>query len=270
MIKKKEYLLITLFISFIFACKLPTASNAGSGASIIDKYPYWNITISEFYVDPKAKDMVLTVDQKKFAIEALALMKLVINTKEFEEAVLNDGKVYYSHKAGVFEGGQYNITEQEKSSKPLDKKRLLEVIRSARFSVKYMKSSEKDLFRGAMGELSYAFYGYRPYNTGQHIQGSYTRFEQPKREVFWFASSAFHEHLHNLGFAHISNDGGVPYAVGTNILQDIARRITGEKAPFDPALQQKYQKDLQQLTDYYLKLYAKDLQHDTLHPDAKS
>lgn len=279
---KKSLLLVLSLVLAVFSCKLPDSSNSKAG-NIVNKYPYWNVKISQFVVDPNGnktpeemeqiRKMLFRIDEKKFAVEALALIKLVVNTPEFEKAVM-DAWDLYAHNHGEVENGAYNIKQDEIHTKKLDKKRLLQVIREANFSAKYIKIIQKDIFRGALGDLSYAYHGYKTYKFGNRIEGSYTRFEQEKREVFWLAASIFHEHLHNLGFHHTkSGVPDVPYTLGTNIMRDIGGIITGEKNPTtseEIMLRDKYQKDLKELTAYYLSLYRRHFEKDTTYYDSRS
>lgn len=252
--------------AFVFSCKMPNSSSV-EPKSILEKYPYWNV---ELKFEATDKNWPFRKENKEAAVRYMALMKLIVNTEEFEHDVLNYNGNFYSHWGGSVDGGKWNILENEKSSKPLDKQRLLEVIRAAKFTSIYSVSNGSDwgVF-GDMGELSYAYHGYRDYRIGARIY-------VPRNDNWmqkWFNHSVgggliFHEHLHNLGYYHIAGDGGVPYGVG-DILKFLAYRITGEEGK-KADLKDKYGKDLEELTNYYLKLYEDELKFDTTANNSRS
>lgn len=275
---KKSLLLILIVVLAMFSCKLPNSSSAAS-KSIIERYPHWNVRISEFMIDDypnrteeereKIKNMKLSIEEKQFAVKALALMKLVINTPEFEKAVM-EAKDVYAHKAGEVANGAYNIKSNEIHSKILDKKRLLQIIKGADFSAIYLKIVKPGIFRGTLGDLAYAHYGYGKFKYGNRVEGSYTRYEESNKSLAYFAASAFHEHLHNLGFNHTNNKvADVPYTIGTNVFRGVANKITGEDSS-DPVIREKYANDLQELTDYYLKMYEHFFKNETVYTGKKS
>lgn len=246
MIRFKEILIIF----FIVSCSMPAARTK----SIQERYPYWNVEI-RFGATPSYR---FTKENKREAVKSMALMKLIVNTKEFEEVVLN-GK-FYAHNSGEFPNGKWNISKSEASSKVLDNNRLLETIRNTDFSCLYSIHEESawGVF-GAVGELSYAFDGYKKYTPGKVVK--------LPRTTNWETSNwsglnvrtghIFHEHLHNIGYMHINGDGGVPYKLG-DAVDALSKRI------IDGDLKGKYGSDLEELTDYFMKKYEKELLRDTL------
>ena len=75
----------------------------------------------------------------------------------------------------------------------------------------------------------------------------------------YFSALVFHEHLHNMGFTHITQTqkNNVPYA-----LQDVVQNIIGEILYGN--LKNKYAKQLDELTAYYFTEYKDLLTEDTI------
>lgn len=262
---KKNFLLIMLAAAFVFSCKFPTADSvdmSGLNAAINKKYPYFDVRIKEFKIDDYSnhtpeeweiiKNMKFTAKEKEHVIRALALARFAVNTPEFEDMVMKSPNMY-SHKPGEVQGGAWNITGNQTWNKPLDRQRLTEIIRGAKYSITFLKLAWRNRYNGSLGkQLAYAYHGYQPYKAGDRIGGGYDLIENHNGLVTeaWTAQSIFHEAMHNLGFDHIYvNIVDVPTKLGTELFQQLTKDIA------EGSLKAKYAQDLAELTDYYLKIH---------------
>ena len=256
----KKLLFSFLLSIFFLSCGNNFVSPSSYTKEEIDKkYPYWNVGVAGFFIKEQDEYTEITIIEKRFFLEGLALMRLTINTDEFVQAYKeNKDKFLADQTIAVGENGA--IYGSIKDS-PFDIDRLIEVIRATKYDIFYGKGSHKDpSVVGLLGDYSYAFYGSskkpRIGNTimvhNNYIIGWYG--------LAFFSALMYHEHLHNLGFTHNSNRS---FYEMQSTMRDVANRIV------DGDLKEKYKKSLDELTAYYITEYKNLLMSSTVYTPKK-
>lgn len=267
--KKLFLFCLILFISlFMFSCNNNILKPSDYTKDEIDrKYPYWKVGIERFQIDnTENRYTVLTVDEKRFTLEGMALIRLIINTEEFAlEVKAKQGQLISG------ENDSYN-GKSLKEGDVYDTSRLIDVIRTVQKNFIYEKSSKNQSGGlGTLGNSRYLRYGLQEENkifTGDWVcfqnQEGKTWISWNNYRVIDFARLMFHEHMHNIGFNHTSVNNGkdVPYQVH-GIVDSIGNKILyGE-------LKNKYARQLDELTAYYLTEYKNLLSEDTVFDPSK-
>lgn len=250
----KNKLHFIFLLLFILGCKNTIKPSDYTKEAIDKKYPYWQVGIDRFYIAPEISSYtVITVEEKRWALRSLALMRAIINTPEFETEFL---KKTYISSVNESRGG-YPIT----NGQVYDTNRLLAVVRNRKYNVQYCKYNRtSQVAVGGIGPSRYALEGYIN-NLGDAtfvgIPNMNWKNEFAYGIFIGFVGVIFHEHLHNTGLNHL--DGyDTPTAIQT-VAEGIGKRILGGD------LKDKYQKQVEELTAYYYTEYKEWLTTSTIH-----
>ena len=250
----KNKLHFIFLLLFILGCKNTIKPSDYTKEAINKKYPYWQVGIDRFYIAPEISSYtVITVEEKRWALRSLALMRAIINTPEFETEFLK--KTYIS---SVNESrGRFPISK----GKEYNKDRLLTVIKNRKYDVQYCKYNRtSQVAVGGIGPSRYALEGYIN-NLGDAtfvgIPNMNWKSEFAYGIFIGFVGVIFHEHLHNTGLNHL-NGHDTPTAIQT-VAEGIGKRILSGD------LKDKYQKQVEELTAYYYTEYKEWLTTSTIH-----
>lgn len=241
----KNKLTYIFLLLFALSCNNnPIKPSDYTKEEIDKKYPYWQVGIERFYIAPEISDYtVITVEEKRWALRSLALMRAIINTPEFETEFMK--KTYTSSRTVTNGGFPINFGEA------YDNNRLLTVIRNRKYNVQYCKyNSKNQVAVGGVGPSRYALEGFVD-NLGDAtfvgIPNMNWKSEFAYGIFVGFMGVIFHEHLHNTGLTHIGGHDATT-AVQT-VAEGIGKRILGGD------LKDKYQKQVEELTAYYYTEY---------------
>lgn len=242
---KLPYIFLLLFV---LSCNNnPIKPSDYTKEEIDKKYPYWQIGIERFYIAPEISDYtVITVEEKRWALRSLALMRAIINTPEFETAFMEKTNYIYS-RAETYTNNEFPI----KFGEPYDKNRLLDVIKNCKYDVQYCKYNRtSQVAVGGVGPSRYALEGFVDnlgYATFVGIPNMNWKSEFAYGIFIGFMGVIFHEHLHNIGLTH---RGGYDATTAVQtVAEGIGKRILGGD------LKDKYQKQVEELTAYYYTEY---------------
>lgn len=250
----KNKLHFIFLLLFILGCKNTIKPSDYTKEAINKKYPYWQVGIDRFYIAPEISSYtVITVEEKRWALRSLALMRAIINTPEFETEFL---KRTYISSVNESRGG-YPIT----NGQVYDTNRLLTVIKNRKYNVQYCKYNRtSQVAVGGIGPSRYALEGYIN-NLGDAtfvgIPNMNWKSEFAYGIFIGFVGVIFHEHLHNTGLNHL-NGHDTPTAIQT-VAEGIGKRILSGD------LKDKYQKQVEELTAYYYTEYKEWLTTSTIH-----
>lgn len=250
----KNKLHFIFLLLFILGCKNTIKPSDYTKEAINKKYPYWQVGIDRFYIAPEISGYtVITVEEKRWALRSLALMRAIINTPEFETEFL---KKTYISSVNESRGG-YPIT----NGQVYDTNRLLAVVRNRKYNVQYCKYNRtSQVAVGGIGPSRYALEGYIN-NLGDAtfvgIPNMNWKSEFAYGIFIGFVGVIFHEHLHNTGLNHL-NGHDTPTAIQT-VAEGIGKRILSGD------LKDKYQKQVEELTAYYYTEYKEWLTTSTIH-----
>lgn len=250
----KNKLHFIFLLLFILGCKNTIKPSDYTKEAINKKYPYWQVGIDRFYIAPEIGSYtVITVEEKRWALRSLALMRAIINTPEFETEFL---KKTYISSVNESRGG-YPIT----NGQVYDTNRLLAVVRNRKYNVQYCKYNRtSQVAVGGIGPSRYALEGYIN-NLGDAtfvgIPNMNWKSEFAYGIFIGFVGVIFHEHLHNTGLNHL-NGHDTPTAIQT-VAEGIGKRILSGD------LKDKYQKQVEELTAYYYTEYKEWLTTSTIH-----
>ena len=250
----KNKLHFIFLLLFILGCKNTIKPSDYTKEAINKKYPYWQVGIDRFYIAPEISSYtVITVEEKRWALRSLALMRAIINTPEFETEFL---KKTYISSVNESRGG-YPIT----NGQVYDTNRLLAVVRNRKYNVQYCKYNRtSQVAVGGIGPSRYALEGYTN-NLGDAtfvgIPNMNWKSEFAYGIFIGFVGVIFHEHLHNTGLNHL-NGHDTPTAIQT-VAEGIGKRILSGD------LKDKYQKQVEELTAYYYTEYKEWLTTSTIH-----
>ena len=208
----------------------------------------------------------------------MALIRVAVNSDEFAERV----KAAES-QLGSSVNDSYNGHNLKKGDK-YDAQRVIDCVRSLKYDFGYKKRVGVPAGTGVgpVGKSRYLRYGLQPENeipigewigfsTGNWgtlndvLFGDYYTYMQSQTYANT-ASLMFHEHMHNIGFAH-EGQYAVPYT-----LDGIVNKIIDEilwNPTWGPALKNKYEKQVNELIAYYLTEYKHLLNEDTVFDPGK-
>ncbi|ASJ20833.1 hypothetical protein [Brachyspira hampsonii] len=247
-----------------------------SKESIDKKYPYWQVGIESFEIASElSKYTTITVDEKKYMLICMALIRLAVNTDEFASRIKAADAELGSSVNDSYDGQELKVGEKYNAQKVID------TVRSLKYDFVYRKmNTAAGVGTGEMGKSRYLRHGLQPENqipTGRWVGfssgnwgsidsalfGNYSTYMESQA----YANTAglmFHEHMHNIGFHHVGKYK-VPYTlqgVVTDILNQILWKdaINGTK----PSLKNKYEKQVNELIAYYLTEYKYLLNEDTV------
>ena len=135
MLKKLFLFCLFLFPLFALSCNNGALKpDAYSKESIDKKYPYCQVGIENFEVDSRLnKRTVITVEEKKYILVCMALMRLAVNTDEFAERVKASEGSLKSSVGDSYGGYTLQYGEQYNAQK------LIDSVRSLKYNFTYRK-----------------------------------------------------------------------------------------------------------------------------------
>lgn len=260
--KKTLFIILSLFtiISFLLSCNNNSLKPATyTKEEINKKYPYWDVGVAEFKI---AEDLTnyatITVEEKRFILRCMALMRTAVNATEFPTEVQKKDLV--SSVNADYGGITIKIGDKYDNNKVVD------VIRSLQYTnFIYEKRSTRGVALGALGQSRYVRY-LGGQNPNQIPTANWVGFENANW-IKWsygyasFSGLMFHEHMHNIGFNHVGGHD-VPSTL-QNIMTDLMNRI------LNGDLKSKYAKALDELTAYYYTQYKHLLLEDSVFDPSK-
>ncbi|WP_302280202.1 hypothetical protein [Brachyspira pilosicoli] len=262
--KKTLFITLNLFtmILFLLSCNNNSLKpDTYTKEEINKKYPYWDVGVAEFKI---AEDLTnyatITVEEKRFILRCMALMRTAVNTTEFPTEVNKNKNKLVSSVDARYE--KFSI----KKGDMYDPNIMVEVIRSLQYTnFIYEKRSTRGVALGALGQSRYVRYlgGQAP---NQIPTANWVGFENANW-IKWsygyasFSGLMFHEHMHNIGFNHVGGHD-VPSTL-QNIMTDLMNRI------LNGDLKSKYAKALDELTAYYYTQYKHLLLEDSVFDPSK-
>lgn len=257
--KYKLLFLSFLFLLFLFfnciGCKNnPIKPSDYTEKEINKKYPYWQIGVKGFVVNQGITNYAsITVKEKRYLLTSLALMRTVINTAEFDEALKSNS---YNSSENVSAGFGYDTT----IGSVYNNDRILEVIKNFKYDVWYVKATHTGMYATAnLGPHLYALWGFTNIGNPNLFVGIPNMDWETEFSLGLspFMAVIFHEHLHNMGFNHVSGYD-TPSAIQI-VAQGVGNRILGGD------LKDKYQKQYEELRAYYYTKYKSWLLTSTIH-----
>lgn len=251
----RKLFLFCLFLSslFILSCNNNALKPDDFSKEYINKkYPYWQVSVSRFQISQNEKTYTtITVEEKRYILRGMALLRIVVNSEEFPGAVKSKKDELISGVSDSYNGKTLNVGDK------YDPDRVTEIIRTVKYDFIYEKTSANQAGGvGTVGNSRYLRYGIQPED--QIFIGDWVGFVNANwlpwsyNNIGNFAPLMFHEHMHNIGFGH----------PGAYVLDDIVRQLGYRILSGD--LKDKYARQLDELTAYYYTEYKNLLLEDTI------
>ena len=268
----KRILFLLIFSSVLINCSSslkPISPSQYSKKEIDKKFPYWKCGISDFLISEEKKEYTrITIAEKRYALECMALMRLAVNIPEFVTRMheyTNNNRKFMSSVEANLPNSPYNTYW----GKEYDVNRLIEVIRTLEAEFRYTKAHQTANYMSAnVGNVRYTYLGYtNKIYTGTHCGLPNVDWTQG----IWgynigFMSTAFHEHMHNIGFNHKSG-----ITNGTKVTYDTPSALQNIIGGCGRLALNKYKEDFELLKAYYFNEYRHHLLEDTVYdPNAVS
>ena len=267
----KKLFTLNLLLLFMLGCNNNILKpDDFSKETINKKYPYWQVGIENFEIDSILnKYTIITVDEKKYMLVCMALIRMAVNTEKFANRV----KAADS-QLGSSVNDSYNGHNLKKGDK-YEAQKVIDCVRSLKYDFVYRKMNVAvGTGTGWQGKSRYLRYGLQPENeipigewVGFHsgnwgsldsvLFGDYFTYMQ-SQEYANTAGLMFHEHMHNIGFHH-EGQYAVPYT-----LQNVVTGILNEILWKDSNMRNKYSKQINELIAYYLTEYKDLLNEDSI------
>ena len=268
----KKLFIFSLLLLSVLSCNNNTLKpDDYSRETMNKKYPYWQVGIESFEIDSNVdKYTTITVDEKKYMLVCMALIRVAVNSDEFVSRVKAADSQLGSSVNDSYNG--YNLKVGDK----YDAQKLIDCVRSLKYDFGYKKRVGVPVGTGVgpVGKSRYLRYGLQPENeipigewigfsTGNWgslndvLFGDYFTYMQSQT----YANTAglmFHEHMHNIGFHH-EGQYAVPYT-----LQNVVTGILNEILWKDSNMGNKYSKQINELIAYYLTEYKDLLNEDSI------
>ena len=266
--KKTVFITLSLFtiILFLLSCNNNSLKpDTYTKEEINKKYPYWDVGVAEFKIAENLTNYAtITVEEKRFILRCMALMRTAVNTTEFPTKV-NEKKneLGSSVDAGY---GNFSI----KKGDMYDPNIMVKVIITVSHDFIYEKMNTGGAAGlGVVGQSRYVRYvgGQDPNQipTADWVGFVNANWIQWSGNNLYgyaiFSGLMFHEHMHNIGFNHVGAYA-VPYALQDVIQKLIERILYGD-------LKSKYAKALDELTAYYYTEYKDLLLEDSVFDPSK-
>ena len=267
---KKLFILSFLLLSVLGCNNSALKPDVYSKETIEQKYPYWQVGIDRFEINSK-KYTAITIDEKKYMLVCMALIRMAVNTDEFVERVKKLDAELGSSVEDSYNGQVLKVGDK------YDAQKIIDCVRSLKYNFGYRKVEGVAVGTGVgpVGKSRYLRYGVQPdneipigewigFSTGNWgsiedvLFGDYFTYMQSQT----YANTAglmFHEHMHNIGFHHVGKYA-VPYT-----LQGVVTGILNEILWKDAKLREKYSKQVDELIAYYLTEYKYLLTEDTIY-----
>ena len=258
----KKLFILNLLLLFIFGCNSSMLKpDDFSKETINKKYPYWQVGVANFQIANNLTSYAtITVEEKRFILRCMALIRTALNSDEFPTAVKAKGNLT---AAANYSYGNFSI----KAGEAYNPDKLTEVVRTLKYNFTYEKLKTGGAGLGTVGVSRYARY-MGGQNPDQIPTADWVGFENDNW-IKWsgdspygyasFSGLMFHEHMHNIGFTHndVNKNSNVPYG-----LQDVVQKLI-ERILYDD-LKDKYARQLDELTAYYYTEYKNLLREDSI------
>ncbi|PTY40976.1 hypothetical protein [Brachyspira hampsonii] len=247
-----------------------------SKESIDAKYPYWQVGIESFEIASElTKYTTITVDEKKYMLICMALIRLAVNTEEFVSGIKAADAELGSSVNDSYDGQVLKVGDK------YDAQKVIDTVRSLKYDFVYRKmNTAAGVGTGEMGKSRYLRHGLQPENeipTGGWVGfssgnwgsidstlfGDYSTYMESQAYAN-LAGLMFHEHMHNIGFHHVGQYA-VPYTL-QGVVTDILNKILWKDSIYgtNPSLKEKYKDQVNELIAYYLTEYKHLLNEDTV------
>ncbi|WP_300755793.1 hypothetical protein [uncultured Brachyspira sp.] len=273
---KKLFVFSLVLLSVLGCTNSALKPDDFSKETIDKKYPYWQVGIDHFEIDSRlTKYTTITVDEKKYMLVCMALIRLAVNTEEFAERIKAADAQLGSSVNDSYDGHVLKVGEK------YDAKKVIDTVRSLKYNFVYVKmGTAAGAGTGEQGKLRYLRHGLQAesqipigkwvgFSTGKWgsmedvMFGDYYTYMQSQA----YANTAglmFHEHMHNIGFHHVG-EYKVPYTL-QGVVTDILNKILWKDAIIGtkPSLKDKYKKQVEELIAYYLTEYKDLLTEDSI------
>ncbi len=256
--------------------------NGNTDDSLIEddnKYPYLPIKLKEFVVtdknstssdataDDNRKSREISIEEKAHVLEAIDIMRFVVNTSEFKDEFFND---IYKFEAAEYGRGIRTIKKGDYYYKNI----IFNMLKNAAITTYIMKDDINGT-ANALGTLGPHFY-VNVNATNPIIEGDKNgdldllimlpnNFYWAEKNGFYgdkykLAEIIFHELIHNLGFNHLNNSPNEIWNQydTAEFMEDIFREVVS-KSKF----KNKYKSELKQY-NYYQTKYKKFLKSKTI------
>ena len=258
----KKLLILSLLLLSVFGCNNNLLNpDDYSKKSIDKKYPYWQVGVARFQIAQNlTSHTIITIEEKRFILRCLALIRTALNSEEFPSAVKAKGDLTAAQN---YSYGNFSI----KAGQKYDPNILTEVVRTVKHDFTYEKLKTGGAGLGTVGVSRYARYcGGQPLD--QIPTADWVGFENANW-IKWsgdslygyasFSALMFHEHMHNIGFTHteINKNSNVPYGLQDAVQKLIERILYGD-------LKKKYARQLDEITAYYFTEYKYLLNENTI------
>ncbi|MEI0478466.1 hypothetical protein [Brachyspira pulli] len=258
----KKLFIFSLLLLSVLGCNNNVLKPDDYSKEEIDKkYPYWQVGVGHFQIANNLKSYTtITVEEKRFILRCMALIRTALNSEEFPTEVRAKGALT---AGGNYSYGNFSI----KAGETYDPDILTEVVRTVKYNFTYEKLSTGGAGLGTVGVSRYARYcGGQPLD--QIPTADWVGFENANwiqwsgNSLYGYASFSglmFHEHMHNIGFTHatINQNSNVPYGLQDVVQKLIERILYGN-------LKDKYARQLDELTAYYYTEYKHLFNEDTI------
>ena len=265
----KRILFLLIFSSVLINCSSslkPISPSQYSKKEIDKKFPYWKCGISDFLISEEKKEYTrITIAEKRYALECMALMRLAVNIPEFVTRMKEQNGRFISSVEAYLPNSPYNTSWGTNYNTD----RLIEVIRTLEAEFRYTKAHQTtDYMSANVGDVRYTYLGYtNKIYTGTHCglpNVDWTGGVWSDPVVFMYV--AFHEHMHNIGFNHKSGTIN-----GTNVTYDTPSLLQNIVGGCGRLALNKYKEDFELLKAYYFNEYRHHLLEDTVYdPNAVS
>lgn len=249
---------------------LLTEDNTSPSESLESKnrrLPFFGIELKEFYVidensngdgataEDNARARIITATSKKRMLDALDIIRFVINTPEFEKEMLSSSTKFRSARTTTGPLGD-SINKNDF----YDNKKVFQTLQNVKYKVTIRKG-QIPLGAAAVGVVANQhLYVYPADNEFYKRENMWIAF--PNRENWdssgylqtaYIASVILHEIVHNMGYTHGASSDDTVYGI-----QDIFLKVYNDKE-----WQEKYKAQLKQFTPYYSVLHENEVAFDT-------
>ena len=151
MIKKSFiFALFILYFLTIISCNNNVLKPDDYSKETIDKkYPYWQVGVSNFQIaNTLTSYSIITVEEKRFILRCMALIRTALNSSEFPSQVKAKGNLA---AAQDYSYGNFSI----KAGENYDPDKLTEVVRTVKHNFTYEKLKTGGAGLGTVGASRY-------------------------------------------------------------------------------------------------------------------
>ena len=156
---KKLFILSFLLLSVLGCNNSALKPDVYSKETIDQKYPYWQVGIDRFEINSK-KYTAITIDEKKYMLVCMALIRMAVNTDEFVERVKKLDAELGSSVEDSYNGQVLKVGDK------YDAQKIIDCVRSLKYNFGYRKVEGVAVGTGVgpVGKSRYLRYGVQPDN----------------------------------------------------------------------------------------------------------